>query len=183
MFGEITSGMEVLDEVEKHGAANGTPRVSITITDCGIYKPLSTPGAGYWYDQPDIESYLGVSPTFIARPRVVCLAPSRDAFRKLKTALGTSCHVLSDVEIDKSKRVEQLAFISQLLSNYCVDVVLVAPACRDIKALISLPASWCERDLTIDEVVLVAKPVDALTSIHAGSWMSTRRTWGLDGNL
>jgi hypothetical protein len=183
VFGELTSGMEVLDEVEKHGTTGGAPNVPITITDCGIYQPLSSPGAGYWYDQPDAESYSGVSPAFIVRPRVVCLAPSQDALEKFRNVLGSFCHIVSELEGDKLDATAQATAISKLLGGFSVDVALIAPACRAVKASIVLPAFWRENNLSVDEVVLEAKPIDALASIHSGSWMANRSTWQLDGKL
>ena len=47
----------------------GEPSVTICITDCGIYTPLETPGAGYWFDKPNDEAYSGVSPVFMVRPQ------------------------------------------------------------------------------------------------------------------
>ena len=84
VFGELVSGMEVLDAIEEHGTSSGEPDVLIQITDCGIYRPFEDPGSGYWYDQPDSEQYTGVSPQFIVRPRVVCLAPNKGALEKFK---------------------------------------------------------------------------------------------------
>eukprot|EP00980_Cylindrotheca_fusiformis_P017605 scaffold5517_cov135-Cylindrotheca_fusiformis.AAC.35 len=183
VFGELISGMEVLDEIEKHGSISGTPKVPIVISDCGVYQPFSTAGAGYWYDQPDCGTYSGFSPSFIVRPRVAVIAPSKDALERFRIALGNFCQIASELEEDELQRTEQVATVSKLLANFCVDVVLVAPACKDIKTSILLPVAWSRKEEIADEVVIVAKPIDALTSVHSSSWMSRQTTWKFDGNL
>jgi len=61
VFGEVVSGFEILDYAQTIGTSSGAPTIPVTITDCGAYTPLYTPGSGYWYDQPDSESFGGIS--------------------------------------------------------------------------------------------------------------------------
>lgn len=183
MFGELVSGMEVLDAIEHHGTANGLPDVPIHVTDCGIYRPLEDPGAGYWYDQPDSEKYTGVSPQFIVRPRVVCLAPNKGALEKFKSALGTSCQVVESLELKEENSAEQVAWILSLIGDFAVDVVLIAPACKSIKDSIQIPTRWQDQGIVVADVALVAKPIDAQDTIHQQSWISKQAKWQLDGSL
>ena len=49
-----------------------------------------------------------------------------------------------------------------------------------------VPASWTESkvglDVSIDDIIMKAKPVEALSKIHANSWLATKRNeWKLDG--
>jgi cyclophilin family peptidyl-prolyl cis-trans isomerase len=39
VFGQVVSGLEVLDKVEAVGSQSGAPRVKVVITDCGEVKP------------------------------------------------------------------------------------------------------------------------------------------------
>lgn len=48
IFGHIVSGWDVLQAMEDLGSTSGQPTASITITDCGIWQPDVTPGAGFW---------------------------------------------------------------------------------------------------------------------------------------
>ena len=66
IFGEVVSGWEVISAVEAVGDKKGEPIVPVEITACGIYDPLYSPSAGYWFDQPD-DSYAGSSPVFMCR--------------------------------------------------------------------------------------------------------------------
>jgi len=183
VFGELVSGMEVLDAIEEHGTSNGVPDVPIQITDCGIYRPFEDPGAGYWYDQPDSEKFTGVSPQFIVRPRVVCLAPNKGALEKFRSALGTSCQVVESVELKEEDQADQILLIHALIDSFSVDVVLIAPACKSIKDSIQLPTIWQAQGIDIAEVALIAKPIDAQDAIHQHSWISKQSKWQLDGSL
>mmetsp|Transcript_6848 Transcript_6848/g.19838 ORF Transcript_6848/g.19838 Transcript_6848/m.19838 type:complete len:417 (+) Transcript_6848:188-1438(+) len=193
VFGEVVSGKDVLKKAESFGAANGTPTAPIRITDCGGFVPLASPGAGYWYDQPDAESWNGISPTFVVRPRVAVAAPEA-ALVKFEKALGGHCSVVLSIGVDSAdadadagegtKAPSEL--LKKSLATFATDVVLIAPACRDLVSKLGakLPDSWKEHDSNIafDEVVLVAKPLDALSAIHAKSWVSGHRAhWQLDG--
>ena len=63
VFGEVVSGMEVVTAMEMFATSGGgEPSIHIQITNCGACTPLVTPGAGFWYDCPDSESYTGITP-------------------------------------------------------------------------------------------------------------------------
>jgi hypothetical protein len=92
VFGEVISGWSVIDAMEVLGSTEGggEPSKSITVTECGVWVPLQSPGAGYYFDQPYAESYTGVSSVFMARPRVAILAPA-GPLEKFVKALTSSC--------------------------------------------------------------------------------------------
>lgn len=187
VFGEVVSGIDILDEIEEHGTSTGTPAVSIKITDCGIFRPMETPGSGYWYDQPDPESYSGVSPAFIVRPRIACIAPTKVALEKFKSALAV-CSVVAGLTTtdDEEGQRESATVINKLLETFAVDLVVLAPACKTIKALIVLPPNWIfvgGGKPTLEEVILETKPIQALSTIHSQSWISKQSNWQLDGIL
>ena len=189
LFGEIVSGGEILKKAEGFGTAEGNPTAPILITDCGVFTPLQTPGAGYWYDKPDAESWNGISPTFMVRPRVALLAPEA-AVQKFKAAIGSLCSIVLSIGVDpnspednkEGKSASELLFES--LSTFSADVVVIAPACKEVKLNMGsrLPESWSGGGLTFDEVVLISKPLEAISSIHTKSWLSKHRSqWQLDG--
>jgi cyclophilin family peptidyl-prolyl cis-trans isomerase len=160
VFGTCVSGTSVLKAAEHYGTSEGTPGVSITITECGIFYPLSTPGAGYWYDQPDPDCFSGKSPIFVVRPRVVLVVPNRAVGHKFQSALclGESSltvavtHVVSleelhqDVEELHQDEAAAARQVLQLLERFAVDVVIVAPACAAVKTTLprEVPPSWTE---------------------------------------
>lgn len=184
IFGEILSGFEVMDAVEKCGTSHGEPTRSIVITDCGVYGPLQTPACGYWYDSPDLGSFTGISSVFVVRPRVILLAPSEAAVQKFRIAMGSFVSIVSSISAEKiATGKAQADKIIQMFSQYAADLAVVAPASwNDVSVELSLPATATWQALKIDEVVLVAKPVEALTRIQSLSWLgSKRRHWQLDG--
>lgn len=190
VFGEIVSGGEILEKVEGYGSPEGNPTAPICITDCGTFTPFYTPGAGYWYDKPDAESWNRISPTFVVRPRVTIAAPIA-AIQKFKQALCDSCYIVRSIGIDGSSsddgengKQSTWELIFKSLSIFSVDVVVVAPACKELKTNMGdhLPKSWSGVGFTIDEVVLIAKPLEALSSVHTKSWLAKHRDqWQLDG--
>lgn len=163
----------MLDYVETFGTSHGEPSVPITITDCGIFNPLETPGAGYWFDQPDNEAYSGVSPVFMVQPRVAVVAPSPSIVAKFQKQMGNQA-VITAV-CDDPGRVQSR--IDELLRTFAVDVVVVAPACGGLVE--SIPES--HGAFSPEEVVLEAKPVDALKAIWTRSWLKKRSGFPLDG--
>ena len=171
VFGEMVSGWEVLDAMEEVGAASsGVPDTSIQVTECGIWSPSECPGAGYWYDQPDPESYSGISPVFRVRPRVAIVAPNQavaDKFEERLKPLHCVVQVSLDDNIDHT--------CTSLLSSHAVDVIVVAPACAvpqlDLSASISHP---------LDQTILHVRPVGAPEAIRTLSWLSQRPGWQLD---
>jgi peptidylprolyl isomerase len=182
IFGELKSGMEVLEAAEQVGTSSGEPSVPITITDCGIYQPLETQGCGWWYDQPDADSYSGISPVFMVRPRVVILAPSLAVLETFASAMGSCVSIVAELSAEKEEESAQGAKISEMLGDFSADVVVIAPACKSVKSLIEFPKSWQGSGFSIDEVVLIAKPVEAMTAVRSKSWLSKRIHWQLDGN-
>jgi len=189
VFGEIVSGFDTLRALEEVGSKSGDPTVPVAISDCGVYGPLITPGAGYWYDKPDSESFGGSTPVFIVRPRVCIVAPSEAVVNKFKGGLGDQCCVTAVICIDaESEGTAKSRNILQLIEKFSVDVVLVAPACTSIvEDIADIPASWKETttigiDIEVSEVIIKAKPVEALALIGSKSWMAKRRVeWKLDG--
>lgn len=164
----------MLDYIETFGTSQGEPSVPIIITDCGIFNPLETPGAGYWFDQPNNEAYSGVSPVFTVQPRVAVVAPSLSAVARFQKQMGNHA-VVTAVCDEQQGRVQSR--IDELLSTFAVDVVVVAPACS--KLVKSVPES--HGAFSPEEVVLEAKPVDALKAIWTRSWLHKRRAFPLDG--
>jgi hypothetical protein len=187
IFGELVSGGAVLDLAETFGTKDGEITVPITITDCGIFTPFETPGCGYWFDKPDTESYTGISPVFMVRPRVVVLAPTSQGVKKFQSAMGNHVSFTSvsvqETGDDETALIVAAQRISELLGTFAVDVVIIAPACNNVKRFIDLPKTWKHRDmlLSVDEVVIEAKPVEALAAVFTKSWIAQRKTWQLDG--
>jgi peptidylprolyl isomerase len=185
IFGRVVSGWEVLDAAEALGTASGEPTATIEITDCGVFTPLVIPGAGYWYDQPDPDSFAGITPVFMVRPRVAVVAPNAAVADKFSKAIGTHCSVVSVLQETESDDAALIDRVSDLLENFAVDVVLVAPACKDLVPRIRLdPSSWittATEPVPASEVILEAKPVEALVTIRTQSWLAKRTSWHLDG--
>ncbi|KAL7518842.1 hypothetical protein ACHAWX_003644 [Stephanocyclus meneghinianus] len=187
VFGEVISGMETIRAVESFGSSCGEPSVTIQITDCGAFTPLWTPGAGSWYDRPDSESYTGITPEFMIRPRVGILAPTKQAANKFQAALeeyaSTLLVVADDIEGGDGSIIQ--ASLTPL-DNFSLDMIVAAPACARLLASMDLPSSWIEaaRKLPGEDTVpsketvfLVAKPVDALSTIVNSSWIGKRPGW------
>lgn len=175
IFGHIVSGWEVLTALEQVGSSGGDPTVPVRITDCGIWKPLETPGAGFWYDQPDPETYAGISPVFVVRPRVAVVGSTAAVIAKFRAVLGTSC-VVTAVPVDEEPSL--LERLQALLRNFAVDVVVVAPACSPqvTGTSLDLPAAFGDR-----QVVVTAKPVQALAAVRQQTWLAEQNDWQLDG--
>jgi peptidylprolyl isomerase len=186
IFGELVSGFEILDVAEKFGSSEGEPSVPIEITDCGIYESLQTPACGYHYDTPDPDSFTGISPVFVVRPRAIVLAPSEAVSKTFAAAMGDFVSIVAFVSGDKTTTAtQQCTRITELLRKYAADVVIVAPACwKEVQPELALPKSWEAVGIKRNEAVLVAKPVEALSKIRAESWLRTKRPhWQLDGTL
>ena len=183
VFGEVVSGFEILDYAQTIGTSSGAPTIPVTITDCGAYTPLYTPGSGYWYDQPDSESFGGISPVFMVRPRVAVVAPSTSVLAKFSKAMDSFVS-FTGIAVDKLGGKESVqSKVKELLEKFCIDAILVAPACKDILDSINVPSSWAgiDQSISLDEIILHSKPVDALVAIRTQSWLSNRPAWHIDG--
>ena len=170
--------MEVLDAIEQHATSNGVPNVPIHITDCGIFHPLVDPGAGYWYDQPDEDSFNGFSPVFMVLPRVAVLAPNQAVMNKFQKAMGGKAVITCISTAEFSEESMQMSRINELLGHFTVDVLLIAPVCKGIISQIMLPESWLDEGISMAEVVAEAKPVDALSTVRTKTWL-VKKDWRL----
>jgi peptidylprolyl isomerase len=180
VFGELISGSQVLDEIEKLGSSSGEPTKPVSITDCGIFTPFETPGSGYWLDQPDAEAFTGISPVFVVWPRVAIIAPTEAVAQKFQSAMGASVSVNSSIAEDKFEGSDAIVErISELLGNFHIDLIVIAPASSKIKDLVTLPKSW-EVLASLDQVLLESKPVDALSAVTSKSWIVQREGFQFD---
>ena len=180
IFGKIISGFEVLDTAEKYGSAQGEPTAPICITDCGVFAPLHTPGCGYWYDKPDPDSFSGVSPIFVVLPRVAVLAPSQAVLDRFKKSMVDSAVVSCISAEEFTEEAKQVERIEELLNSFAVDVVVVAPVCKGIIAKVTIPQQWTDAKISAAEIVMEAKPVDALAAVRSQSWLA-KAGWHLEG--
>jgi cyclophilin family peptidyl-prolyl cis-trans isomerase len=184
VFGECISGGKVLRAAEKLGAMSGEPSAPICITDCGIFTPLKSPGAGFWFDKPDADSWNGISPTFVVRPRLAILAPNAAILQKFWLAVDGCLSVEHSLNLEafKNNHQEVATHLTELLERFSIDNIVIAPTCKDVQSGIVLPDAWIREGMTLKEVVLIVKPVDTVSTIHKKSWLSTRRgQWHLDG--
>ncbi len=210
VFGEVISGLDVLDAVNAlAGSEGGEPAVPVSITACGAFLPLFSPGAGYWFDQPDVESFLGSTPVFVARPRVGIVAPTLAVYEKFIKFIGANVSCVSycldslehkNITTGTGTCSEQniLEEVYRQLEMFAVDIVLVAPVHANLFQSFKLPPSWSEQqqiiqsrqgatsstttstqpNVAVDEVILIAKPVDAIAAIQKG-WVG--KMWQLSG--
>ena len=179
VFGRAISGFEVIDAAEKLGTKDGEPSAQILITDCGIYDPLSTPAAGYWYDTPDPDSFSGSSPTFMVLPRVAVLAPTETVLRKFQTAMECTA-LVTLVSAEEYSESDQVARIEELLGTFAIDAVIVAPVCKSVIPKISLPKRWTDANIQAAEVILETKPVESMAAVHNNTWLA-KQPWRLEG--
>ena len=169
IFGKVISGFDVMDAVESvSSSSGGEPQVPVSIMNTGVFVPLVSPGQGYFFDQPD-DSFAGSSPHFMSRPRVGIIAPSTAVLSRFCEILSTTATIVPilDAEGSNPKNVAQ-----DLLEVNAIDVVIIAPICKD-KAP-SIPISWQENKqwTTIGEkkVVLIAKPIECMRALE-NSWV------------
>jgi len=178
-----------------------SPSVSVQITECGIYEPQITPGAGYWLDLPDSQSFTGSTPVFICRPRVVLLVPADEVATKCQQVLSTHATCVAIIIVSatdnaygtqtfsdcnnvchKQKTTDSIVnihdFIENMWKDSMADVFIVAPACAKSVTEIRLENRTC--NTMKDDVILISKPSDCLVSIRNKSWIS-RMGWALDG--
>ena len=198
IFGKMISGWEVLDDMEALGTAAGTPSGMVSITDCGIYVPHVTPASGFWYDQPDNNNentFTGISSSFVVRPRVAVIGPSASVVEKFDAVLQPKCcsvmtFIVSETATIEDPRTDNIEAIIKkvydLLSSYSIDVILIAPACRNILEQITIPESFATKvppahhEAVLlppamisnrSNVILECKPLDALTAVYTQSWL------------
>lgn len=181
VFGEVISGMEVIAAVEKYAPpSGGEPTVSIKITDCGAFTPLLTPGAGYWYDRPDSESYSGMTPEFMVRPRIGILAPNILVAERFQNALGEHASTISvAVDVAGGDDEQIIRRLLDPLENFALDLVMAAPACSQLLKQMDLPASWNNAATyfkggavpTKESVFIEAKPADAIAAVLDKAWV------------
>ncbi|KAL3807342.1 hypothetical protein ACHAXA_003853 [Cyclostephanos tholiformis] len=217
IFGEVISGMEVLRHVEGCAAAASSddgrgvcvderPIVPVVITDCGSFLPLVTPGGGSWYDRPDVESYAGVVPEFVVRPRVAILAPNAVVAERFRAALGPHASTLlvpvDDLVVvgdgDNEEEVEAAAraTLEPLMENFALDVIVAAPACARLMSSMDVPSSWHDamRKINVrsssfvvpdrESVFIKARPADVIDAILRHSWVGTMRPgWMLSASF
>mmetsp|Transcript_5271 Transcript_5271/g.14792 ORF Transcript_5271/g.14792 Transcript_5271/m.14792 type:complete len:232 (+) Transcript_5271:681-1376(+) len=200
VFGKVISGLSLLQQIEQVAKTNEWPTEvpphPIAISDCGIWTPLYTPAAGYWYDKPDEESFTGTSPLFLARPRVALVVPNAAAAHKFTQSLGSYCIVVHSEETSQEDQDGTTAagrIRNDWLATFRADVVLVAPACRNVlQQITTLPESWTKQqqqqqtatEILVEQVVLEAKPVEAMKTVLQKSWLAQQRqqNWQLDGS-
>lgn len=194
VFGKVISGFEILDYIEEMVKADGKGveilKDDIRITECGVWTPLLTPAAGYWYDKPDPDAFSGISPLFLVRPRVALVVPNAGAAEKFIKSFGSHCVVadMSGDDVDNDPATTSSRILNDWLGAFRADVVIVAPACKDVlQQVTQLPESWTRRQpwITINQVVMEAKPVEALSRVHQQSWLNKQGEphWQLDGAM
>merc|ERR1712194_400756 len=158
------------------------------ITHCGAFAPLGTPGDGCWYDRPDAEAYAGLTPEFLIRPRVGVLVPNREVGARFQQALGehaATTVLLATDDVDRAQKA---------LEHFALDVIVIAPACANLLALLEVPPSWnaAAKKLTgsfavtvpkKEHVFIEAKPIEVLSAIATKSWVGTRLGWLLSASF
>jgi peptidylprolyl isomerase len=208
IFGRVISGFDVLRAVEMVGNTSSKgderPSVSVVITECGVFEPLLTPPAGYWFDQPDADSFLGSTPVFMCRPRVVLVVPTVIVSNKCKQSFGSFVMCVATIVVsseaatcgtittdwEQQQRDKIIIIkdeIEKMMEDFMVDIVVAAPACADSVASVSIPESWISRlgrpkvtaNLVSNGVVVIAKPSNCLFAVRK-SWIN-QLGWTLDG--
>ena len=187
VFGQVVSGFDVLEALKGVQVRDEVPIPPIKITDCGAFHPLVTPGAGYWYDQPDPESFSGATPVFVVRPRVAIVAASRAICDKFRNMLGNHV-VVTPIGVDcdcEGSEDAAVGKVKNLLESFAIDLVVVAPVYEAAFDTLSLPKAWSELDVDIrrDQIVIVSKPVEAMLMIRTQSWIGKRSSYHLDGMI
>ena len=91
----------------KHcGTTSGEPSVPIEITECGIYTPLKTPGAGYWFDKPDEEAYSGISPIFMVTTTSCRCGSNNGRYGTISESVQCSHFALTAICVDEYETQE-----------------------------------------------------------------------------
>jgi len=114
IFGEVVSGMETIRAAEEFATSSGEPSVDIRITECGPYIPLSTPSNGYWFDRPDPESFSGITPEFVIKPRVGIIAPNVQVAEKFRNTMGSCAAVTMAKPVNVLQAILDSAWVGRL---------------------------------------------------------------------
>jgi len=174
------------------------PSVTVRVSECGAYHPLGTAGAGYWYDRPDEASFIGYSPVFVVRPRVVVVTPNVAVYGRFEKMMGASVVAVVAEGDGDDGGVVAVGKAVGLLTRFMVDVVVVAPVYAELVRSSSVGGAspwlveleeWQRRQEQclggsaggLDEVFIIAKPVEALYKIREESWLRRQSSWHLDG--
>jgi peptidylprolyl isomerase len=185
VFGHVVSGWDVLTAAEQCGCATTGDVIDgpVMVTDCGLYVPLVTPAAGYWFDRPDPDSYHDVSPIFRVRPRVGIYAPPHH-----QTVAEKMVQRLSERRPHQRTTVVTVLLATpedcqQALDDCAVDVIVYAPKAVPLVGLV-LRGAWLVRQqqhLSIDQVVLATKPLEVDRAVYEQSWFAPNvNGWQLD---
>ena len=170
--------METIRAAEEFATSSGEPSVDIRITECGPYIPLSTAGNGYWFDRPDHESFSGITPEFVIKPRVGIIAPNIQVAEKFRKEMGScaSATMYSVETIGSDDDVTKA--VSADMAQFRLDLIVVAPACSAFIKLLDVPSSWgdaassCQVETPLrEEVFIEAKPVNVLQAILDSAWV------------
>lgn len=208
VFGRMLSGFEVLSAIETHGTKEGDPSTQIQLTSCGMYEPLVTEGAGYWFDQPS-DSFLGYTPVFMCFPRILLIVPSIQVYKKFDKELRalfspsgsgslgicaslsyfvvcenienpTSTNFVTTNVFYANEKESVKRNITNLLSRNIVDIVLFAPVCKSHAP--NVPTIFTAKGIKKEELFIISKPVDAVQKIKDKSWITNGKTkWNIVG--
>lgn len=110
--------------------------------------------------------------------RVGVLAPTKTAAERFRSALGEHASVMLVAEDD----VEGIHLLAKSLENFSLDVLVAAPASKNLLESFKVPSSWTDAP-SRDEIFLVSKPVEALSAVMSKSWVSKRDGWILSGSF
>ena len=173
IFGEVSAGMSVLDDVESiAGSSTEVPRVPVTITACGLHDSSTMPSAGYWLNVPS-DAFLGYTPVFYAFPRVLVLAPSAAIGDRFKRAAGGVAFCVFEVVVGATVEELALAMGTEEGSKKAdgSDLVVIAK--------VLAPAKDAEWAVGRAEKIEVGVPADV------GGWLERFKElgWTLDNRL
>lgn len=120
VFGRVTSGLDVLRDVEAAaGAVDGTPREKVVIAECGEFNQGADARHGFWYDPPDATA----PSRFVTVPRVMVVVPGEAAGRRFEDALTSGGSARMDIGV----RIVTVGGMLDETGEEC-DAVLVASA-------------------------------------------------------
>lgn len=169
-----------MDATEQWGSVSGEPLrgdLSCQVTDCVLWHPMVTPGAGYWFDTPDPDSYTGVSPVFVVRSRIAVVATSELILDRFCKVLQPFCSVTKIILSGETPSKIVVSSIDTLLQNFAIDVVIVALSCTMMLVDMKLPSDWLEAGIALKEVIIEAKPLESRELIRTKSWLVRQLSW------